>query len=270
MGRMNKLRVLRLEQKYTLGQVAAHLGVSSRRLSDYEQGRRKPTIQRMHRWLQFLGVRPEDTLAELYASDDFYDRWADPTADEVQVDEGESWASIQRSYSSLMRQLEPLPELPRYFRRAVRVDSALELLAWCQLLKAGAVALFASPLRLGYSGNALLTGAGRGLHLQAKACLQWSVGEHEIIVFPQITLCLDAVPVRVDALVMVRFRGLRRWVVVEIDGPHHSSGSWDKERDARIAVPVLRFAAEEVRSLRWPERLLHVLSTVPGIGSRAA
>ena len=82
--------------------------------------------------------------------------------------------------------------------------------------------------------------------------LHWVQPEFECLLWPQITLLNG---LRVDLLVLLRVgRERSRWVVAEVDGPHHNA-TQDALRDKWVGIPVFRVSNQEVLGLVYAEAL---------------
>ena len=68
----DKLKTLRKGRKLTQDQVADHFGISRGAVSNYEIGRRKPSIKELQAFAQFYGV-PLDYFGEQTQKDELFD-----------------------------------------------------------------------------------------------------------------------------------------------------------------------------------------------------
>lgn len=67
-----KLKTLRRGRKLTQQQVADHFGISRGTISNYEIGRRKPTIRELQAFAAFYNV-PLDFFGEVATKDELFD-----------------------------------------------------------------------------------------------------------------------------------------------------------------------------------------------------
>lgn len=68
----DKLKTLRKGRKLTQDQIADHFGITRGAVSNYEIGRRKPSINELQAFAQFYGV-PLDYFGEQTQKDELFD-----------------------------------------------------------------------------------------------------------------------------------------------------------------------------------------------------
>lgn len=252
---MQELRKARIQQGWSVSRLAQALGISASRLSDYEEGRRAPDRQRLGRWLEVLQLRRD----QVALPEDFVHHYPDEF--QLQIDQEQSWATVVHAYHREYQELDPYLQVPAWFRAAVRVDSALEALAWTQLAAPPASFRAVSPVRAGFRLHPLATGSRAPLGAAAKACFHVKHGGTTLLVWPQITIQIGSEFVRVDALLSARTTRRAHWQVLEIDGDQHFTRSErDRRRELRLKLPHIRVSQDTIRSLRFKSELLQKLS----------
>jgi transcriptional regulator with XRE-family HTH domain len=258
---MESIRQRRLQRGLTQKQLAALLGVPRQRISEYERGRRllpRPLLVRLEGLLHssdlvgaewFLSAQDRQRLGQV-------SRWA------IQVDEGWTWATLPPKYAQVYRQMGPLSHTPPLsFRRLVRCDSALEILAWTLLVEFGFGPVLASPVALGFLSLSLIDGQGQALGNRFKAALHYRSAQGDVLLWPQVTLLGLNLQRRVDALLLTR----AGFSLLEIDGGAHTNREWDRLQDERLPIAVHRFEDQDIVSQAFPQLLLDRLGVQGGM-----
>jgi len=230
------MKAARVALGVRLSQLALEFEVSLATLSRYENGKRKWPKDLQERICARLGVKPNCHQQWIWSWGKHRtftqaNYWA------VQVDAGATWADKAAGYEEFYQQLQPTRTAPLEFQRLVRSDSGLEACVNSILCEAGAELALASPVAMNYTDHPIVREDGKLLGLARKAAFVldgW-------ILWPQINLQVGRRRVRVDFLA---FNGIR-WVIIELDGPHHKQSKWDKVRDSLITTPTIRFTSEE-------------------------
>lgn len=254
---MHTLKTIRRQRGLSQARLAESLGVSRQRLSDWEGGRRKPGskhLASLHKILELGGEQPVALPSSVISRTNTSRPWR------METDNSSTWAWSARRYPDLMARHKHV-DLPGWFKAGTRCDSSLEYSGWVQFQEAGARPHMASPLVLGYDHHVLLDYLERPLGTRMRPCLHWRGRALEAIAFPQIMVRPDSRPFRVDALVLVRYRGRSFWCTVEIDGEGHNP-TWDAERERALGLPVVRLVSADVIGMNFAGILLERLREV--------
>jgi transcriptional regulator with XRE-family HTH domain len=228
--------------------LARLIKIPHQRLSEYERGFRLPPAHVCQRILEILEVAVPCAEAEFAARD--LGRLGAVQRFQLATYPGDAWKRHALSYQEEVRQLRPVPVVPEWFPARVRCDSALEVLAWLQLLSAGARAGLYSPLRMGFRGQSIVTLEGEPLGERDLPCLY--LPALRMCIWPQVSMRVDTYVFRCDGLVAVLKKGRKVWHTLEIDGPERNVKR-DKFRADRVGLREWRFSAEQVLSLRLVE-----------------
>lgn len=252
----------RIEQGWTQRQLAQKAGVCPRRLCEWETGRRRPNSanrRKIERALELSPgslVDPEATLDETTAR-----RLRPARCEELQTDEGHTYATLENRCAGVVQRLQPHPPLPPALKRALRVDTGAEVVALLLLWCFGFRGDYASPVLLGFDAHALVTAALRAVALHRRACLRIAQDGRDVFAWPQASLRYGESILRIDLLVGVFYKGRSSWFAVEIDGSTHVGRErQDAYRDARLRIPVLRYSNSQVLSLSFARDLWQRLS----------
>ena len=236
-----------LERRLSLGipqrRLAELLGVSHQCLGRYEKGERRWPERLYEQACELLGC-PVDSLDVLPWAR--HRQWSGIAGHRLDIDPGPSWADTPAGYEELYRQLGPVALPPLSFRRAVRVDSSLEVLVYRLLLAAGSRPVAARPGALHFPHHHLVGSAGGALGLSLRAAFllpsRW-------LVWPQMTFQLPQRQLRVDMLAAYP----PTWVAVELDGTPHPNRVW---RDRQLNLPVLHYSKADIFATGFASRLM--------------
>lgn len=220
--------------------LAAQLNIKPQALCSYELGKRRwppDLLARVHTILETGQSTPYKewflSWHEHLMRSGWY-QW------QVEVDPGPNWASLPPGYDEFYRQLRPTRTPPDLFRQLVRIDSGLEGCVYSLLCEAGAKPVLASPVALHFPHHPLLDGQSKCLGLARRAAFLLDNGW---LLWPQVPIQLPKHVVRPDCLAAGP-DGC--WAALEFDGPHHKLSEWDKQRDAKLKIEVLRFTQAEI------------------------
>lgn len=235
------------------GEMALRTGISVKRLSEYEVGRRRCPAGIWKRVCQSLGVElPE---VEIWGERQ-YCRFTKGHKWRVHVDDGPTWfdtPSRNGNHSVVLRR-QPDPT----FRKLVRTDSPLEALNWSLFCEAGFRPALISPVRMLFPHYPLVDGQGQTLGIAPCAALVWEAKDCSVLVWPQLWMLGPQGRFRPDGLVLVNRRNHQRWYLLEIDGAHHEPGR-DALRDLRLLPSVIRLRSSVVMEHKSVEFLFKEL-----------
>jgi transcriptional regulator with XRE-family HTH domain len=265
---MRILRVLRQQRGYTQEQLGKLCGVPAQRICDYETGRRQPPPE----VAALLAEKLSCPLASNFPVPPKLRPFVGaPGSEIVQVDEAPSWASCRTdTYRDARARLDPAALPSRAFRETMRIDGDVEGIAWHTLCAAGAQPCAVSPVVCGFGEHLVVDPAGVGLRLRSKAALFLDYGRWDALVLPQISLRVGSDIIRVDGLAWLDVTRNGPWLVLEFDGAPHHAREWDKIRDARLGMPVLRFPNSCILSPGFEETVKSRLFAVLGATNRKA
>lgn len=249
---MSWIRKRRIELGLSQDRLAEITGIESRRLSDLEGGLCLPQPEcalALGRALQVEGGVPH---ASQVLSRDVLRRMTRPRPFEFPTVNAEPWQRMGRRFGWLVGRIRIDPEVAAWIQRCLECNSGQEGLSLLQLGAAGARPVIASAHACGYRGHGILDAQGNALGERMQPALHWVQPELECVLWPQITLING---LRVDLLVLLRVgRERSRWVVAEVDGPHHNAAQ-DALRDKWVGIPVFRVSNREVLGLGYAEAL---------------
>lgn len=250
----------RKKLKLTQREVARRTGIHHTILSRIENGERALSREQQSLLGNCLDISSE-ALASACASgvsDLFRDRrnkFAQPAKKRITRDRdsiARYWRARAR-YGFLLRTLErglskraDKDEIRVYLREAC-FDSDLEYLAHLQLLSHGAVPGWASPQRSGFRAKPVVDPKTREC---TGSDLYPVLATSDSLLFPQVALLIDGRRVRRPDIVWLKRSRSLEARILEFDGAGHDH-TGDCQRDRELALPVVRFAEEDVISGRF-------------------
>jgi hypothetical protein len=175
----------------------------------------------------------------------------------VVVDPGKTWADLPKCYTQEYRSLSPQAIPPLAFQIWVRADSALEALAFCQLIEPapekglGAQPGFCNPILMGFERHHLADFRGRPIGPHYRSALQGKHQDCAWTLWPQLHVLLADGLYRPDGLLRIQRGRLCRWAWVQIDGGIHSGSDYDVRLDAKFNMPTLRFSKSTVLGMEF-------------------
>lgn len=241
---MHTLRSIREARQLSLRALSRLTGIPLHRLASAEKGACRLTSDENNALETALAcgansLPPVPTPGQLLAS------MHRETLTAIQADGEQLWTA---RWSNCQRYLESLDvEVELWFQRATRIDSDPELVGCGKLIGHGALPDVRSPVTAGFLHHPLIDPSGRALGVRLKTCLVWNLPHFRATLWPQVSMRLERLTLRVDQLVLLE-RGSRRcWCVLELDGPQHTSWGGilsDRERDQALGLPVIRLEAK--------------------------
>ena len=230
-------------------EVARRCGMSRQRLCLIEGGRALPTQKQAVLLAGALGLGAVPCVEDI-RSDKKVGRLRPYTFDPVNQ---ERWNSAGKFWERLFRKL-PAGRLA-WMRNMLRVDSAIEALAWILLALAGATPFVGNPHQWGFRLHPLVDGLGLclgervlpGLHYEKDGVAFW--------LWPQVNLRPKDVTFRVDALMLFIEGDKCRWLIVEIDGDGHVSIN-DLFRQEQLKMGEVRILGDDIKARRMLELLI--------------
>lgn len=206
---MEFLREKRRQLGMSQEELARRSGISARRISAYEHGKRSAP-QEVQEALERALARAECNILSVLAN----------------RDPGEGWKG------------ESISLLPEWFLQQVPV-TPIQASLWNRLALDGAQALSLSPARYGFP-QALVNERDWGVGAQPLPCLIWRRGPLHFLVWPRVRVRTSSRAYGLDALALVGRPSQRCWVALEIDG---AQNSWDPARSQEVKLSFLRVPA---------------------------
>lgn len=240
--------------------VAAAVGVKTRRISDYENDLAQPDASLLPHFARVLGLSlrllqkllvpndPVGDFAELFRVRKplYLPKGDQPTWRRMRA----LWRRDPGLFNPLWGMLGRRVDWAnvRKFLVDVQADCADEVLVLFRLL----LGLDTTPARLapqtyGFRTLPIIHHKSGELVGDCRVPALVRRGRHPAVLFPQPTMLTSTGPARPDALVGVRTKGGMVWCAAEYDGARHDV-SRDATRSADLKMPVVRFTAAEVRS----------------------
>lgn len=239
----NRRKELGLSQR----QVAALAEITMSRLSEFESGLRLPSPEIAAKLGGALGVDGVAGSGQILPREAMR-RLTRPKPYEFPAVNKEPWQRMERRLDWKLKQIKLPKEVAAWIQRHLACNSGQEGLSLYQLGAAGARPVIANAHECGYRGLAILDDKGEALGERMQPALHWLTPEFECVLWPQVTFLNG---LRVDLLILLRVGGGKsRWIVVEVDGPHHDAET-DAKRDKWVTVPVFRVSNKDVMRLAY-------------------
>ncbi|MBX3166702.1 MAG: hypothetical protein KF760_04790, partial [Candidatus Eremiobacteraeota bacterium] len=174
---------------------------------------------------------------------------------ELESHNQERWHFAFRAWGRRLSNLRIDPRKAAWIRQLVRVDSAIEALAWLLLLAAGAKVFLGNPHLWGFRLHPLVDSLGACLGERVLPGLYLERENGRIWIWPQVHLRPKEFAFRPDALVLIVSGNSCRWCILEIDGYGHNSAK-DLFRQEQLKMHEFRFSKKEIEDGAFLEKLL--------------
>ena len=249
---MRWIRDKRIKLNLSQAEVARRCGMSRQRLCMIEGGKALPTRSQAVLLAGTLGLGSVPCIEDLPSDKKMASsgRLRPYTFEPVNQ---ERWDSAVKFWGHRFRRLPP--GRLAWMRNMLRVDSAIEALAWILLCLAGAIPFVGNPHQWGFRGHPLVDGLGQCLGERVLPGLYYEKEGVAFWLWPQINLRPKEVAFRVDALMLFVEGGRYRWLVVEIDGDGHVSKK-DQFRQEQLKMGEVRIEGKDIKALRMLELLM--------------
>lgn len=228
------LKKKRMELGLSRLQLARKTGVPTRYIDDFEQGIWEGRERELALVNAFLRL-PTREIPERFL-----------TPQESQ----RSWLVAEQACLDF-----ELPLPPQEFRERVPC-TLLQALAWCRLLKAGAVLGEASPVEFGFWSHGLVDQYHNPLGVRALPLLTWDDAEWRYIIWPQLRARSQRRTYRLDALTLTAGWRQSRWAVMQLDGRQNR---WDRALGDNLKLPLVVPDPTEVHRPGWRRHLQSLL-----------
>ncbi|MBX3169966.1 MAG: helix-turn-helix transcriptional regulator [Candidatus Eremiobacteraeota bacterium] len=229
-----------MELNISQQELAGWLEIPPATLSRYESGQRRWPPHLYQRACQLLGLPCSKFLDCYWDWEKHRAHWNWPSH-LVEVDPGQTWASLSGGYSWFYRKRNFENQPPLEIKRLLRADTRLDVIPYAEFYNAGASTAFASITALNPPAHFLAKENGEPLGLARRAAIYFE----DWLLWPQINFLLSHRRIRVDLL--AHQKGV--WVANEMDGPlHNQQFDYDRRRDEQLKIPVVRFCEAEILS----------------------
>lgn len=249
---MNWLEQLKNAKGLKQAELARRTGVPRQRISKIETGTVLPTRAQSEALSQELGVDGMPCSDDVL-SDKQMGTVSKRRPFELETHNQERWNVAFRIWNKKISALDR--RQVTWLRQLIRVDSAIEALAWLLLLAAGFKPFLGNPHQFGFRLHPLVDTLGAclgermlpGLYLQNKGLSIW--------IWPQVHLRPKESAFRPDALVCIASGATCRWCLLEIDGNGHNSAK-DRFREEQLGMNEFRFTQAQIENGSFLEILL--------------
>ena len=225
----------RLELGLSQLQLARKTGVPLRYVGDFEAGRWEGREREFALVQAFLRL-PSKDIPERYM-----------TAE----DNRRTWKVAEEACAGF-----GLPVPPQEFRERVAC-TLVQALAWCRLLRDGAMIGEASPLEFGFWGHGLVDQYHHPLGVHPLPLITWESSEYRHLVWPQVRARSERRTYRLDGLTLSAGWCGSRWAVLQMDGQQNA---WDRSLRENLKLPLLRPDTTQVHSPHWRTYLESLLT----------
>lgn len=224
------LKKKRMELGLSRLQLARKTGVPTRYIDDFEQNRWDGKERELALVKAFLRL-PTREIPERFL-----------TAEESK----RTWMVAEQACLDF-----ELPFPPAEFRERVPC-TLLQALAWCRLLKEGAVLGEASPVEFGFWSHGLVDQYHNPLGAQALPLITWEDPRWRYVLWPQVRARTERRTYRLDALTLTAGWNNSCWGVVQLDGRQNR---WDQGLRDNLKLPLLTPDPTEVHGSGWRRHL---------------
>lgn len=242
---MNWLEIARKNKNLSLAELARRTKICPTRLSRIENGVFLPTPEQSRALARELGLSgipssqdlvPEHALRGL----------ARPY--QLETYSQERWQLALKLWRNRIHHLAVDPRTLALMCQLIRVDSALEALAWILLAAAGARFFLGNPHRWGYRHHRLTDSLGHCLGERNLPGLQYQA---QLWIWPQVIHRPSEISLRPDALVL----HASNWLRMEINGDGHNQAR-DNYRMEQLKLPTISLTEKEIQNGKLVELIL--------------
>lgn len=227
----------RLELGLSQLQLARKTGVPLRYIADFESGRgegRERELALVHAYLRL----PTREIPERYLTVE---------------DSRRTWLVAEEACAAF-----ELPLPPPEFQEQVPC-TVLQALAWCRLLKDGAVIGEASPLEFGFWSHGLVDQYHNPVGIRPLPLITWEDSNWRYVLWPQLRARAVRRTYRLDALALTAGWCNSRWAGVQLDGRQNR---WDRALRQNLKLPMVSPDTSMVNQRGWREHLESLLIPV--------
>lgn len=182
-------------------------------------------------------------------------KWRRQRPYEFGAADADMWTRVHRHCESMTCLYENIgPAQVAWMEQLLQIGSVTEGFHLLQLAHQGGKPFLDSPHELGYRTQPLVDAQGLVLGERRLPGLRGLLGDVRYLLWPQISIRPRLATFRVDALMLLSWKGRSLWCSKEVDGPLHDAEQ-DRKRRETLKLPEIRLTVAEVDRFQSVSRM---------------